>query len=64
MCPLNGHTYGTYQDIDYRKHLPKSNKEMIELVKDAIIRGTTSEKGHGRFDDFWWDDEYKWSATC
>ena len=32
---------------------------MIELVKDAIIRGTTSEKGHGRFDDFWWDDEYK-----
>lgn len=60
LCPLNGHTYGTYQDIDYREHLPKTNKEMIKLVKDAIIRGTTSEKGHGRFDDFWWDDEYKW----
>ncbi len=58
VCPLFGYSYGTYFDIDFKKHLPKSNKEMIELVKDAIIRGTTSEKGHGRFDDFWWDDEY------
>lgn len=40
--------------------LPKSNAEMIELVKDAIIKGTSSEKGHGRFEDFWWDDECKW----
>lgn len=39
--------------------LPKNNKEMIELVKDAIIKGTTSEKGYGRFDEFWWDDDYK-----
>ena len=44
--------------------LPKSNAEMIELVKDAIIKGTSSKEGHGRFEDFWWDDEYKWSATC
>lgn len=40
--------------------LPKNNSEMIELVKKAIIMGTTSEKGHGRFDEFWWDDEYKY----
>jgi len=40
--------------------LPKNNKEMIELVKDAIVKGTTSEKGCGRFDEFWWDDEYKY----
>ena len=33
---------------------------MIELVKEAIIKGTTSEKGHGRFEEFWWDDEYKY----
>lgn len=36
--------------------LPKNNKEMIELVKDAIIKGTSSEEGHGRFEEFWWDD--------
>lgn len=36
--------------------LPKNNKEMIELVKDAIIKGTSSEDGHGRFEEFWWDD--------
>ena len=40
--------------------LPKSNKEMIELVKEAIIKGTTSEKGYGRFEEFWWDDEYNY----
>lgn len=48
----------SYNDNDYIPFLPKSNTGMIELVKDAIVRGTTSEKGHGRFDDFWWDDEY------
>ncbi|MBW6487505.1 hypothetical protein [Sulfurimonas sp.] len=47
----------------WRKQLPKSNKEMIELVKDAIIKGTTTDEGHGRFDDFWWDDEYGY-MTC
>ena len=39
------------------KQLPKNNKEMIELVKDAIIKGDTSKDGYGRFDDFWWDNE-------
>ena len=24
--------------------------------KDAIIKGTSSEEGYGRFEDFWWDD--------
>jgi len=60
LCPLNGDTYGTYHDMDYRKYLPKSNREMIELVKNAIVKGTSSEKGYGRFDDFWWDDEYNY----
>lgn len=40
--------------------LPKNNKEMIELVKDAIVKGTTSEEGHGRFEEFWWDDSTKY----
>jgi len=60
LCPLNGDTYGTYHDMDYRKYLPKSNKEMIELIKNAIVKGTSSEKGYGRFNDFWWDDEYSY----
>lgn len=36
--------------------LPKSNAEMIELVKDAIVKGTSSEEGYGRYEEFWWDD--------
>lgn len=40
--------------------LPKNNKEMIELVKEAIVKGTTSKDSYGRFDDFWWDDEYNY----
>lgn len=31
--------------------LPKTNAEMIALVKAAIVKGTSSEEGHGRFDD-------------
>jgi hypothetical protein len=45
-----------YQDIDFTRFLPKSNAEMIELVKIAIKRGTSSKDGHGRFEDYWWDD--------
>ena len=40
--------------------LPKNNKEMIELVKDAIVKGDTTKDGYGRFDDFWWDNEYNY----
>jgi len=40
--------------------LPKNNAEMIELVKDAIVKGSTSEEGHGRFEEFWWDDSTKY----
>ncbi|WP_294963354.1 hypothetical protein [Sulfurimonas sp.] len=50
----------SYNDNDFIPLLPKSNEEMIELVKDAIVRGTNSEEGHGRFDDYWWDDEYNY----
>ena len=60
LCPLSGYTYGTYMDIDFLKYLPKTNKEMIELVKQAIIKGVSSKAGYGRFDDYWWDDEYNW----
>jgi hypothetical protein len=47
----------------WKKQLPSSDKEMIELVKDAIIKGTSTDEGRGRFDDYWWDDEYGY-MTC
>ncbi len=59
LCNLTDST-GIYLDMDYRHLLPKTNKEMIELVKDAIVKGTSATKGYGRFDDYWWDDEYGW----
>lgn len=57
LCDLTNAWY-TYHEIDYKHLLPQSDKEMIELVKEAIIKGTSSDEGHGRFDDFWWDDSY------
>jgi hypothetical protein len=49
-----------YKDSDFTPFLPKSNAEMIELAKDAIVRGTSTKEGYGRFDDYWWDDEYNY----
>jgi hypothetical protein len=66
LCDLSGAWYSyrePYVVESWKKHLPKSDKEMIELVKDAIVKGTTTDEGHGRFDDFWWDDEYGY-MTC
>ena len=40
--------------------LPKNNKEMIELVKEAIVKATTSKEGYGRFEEFWWDDSHNY----
>ena len=40
--------------------LPRNDKEMIELVKEAIVKATTSKDGYGRFEDYWWDDEYNY----
>lgn len=53
-------SWWSYNDNDFTKFLPKSNEEMIELIKSAIVRGTSSEKGYERFDDFWWDDKYNY----
>jgi len=53
-------SWWSYDDNDFTKLLPTSNKEMIELVKSAIIRGTSSEKGHEIFDDYSWDDDYNY----
>lgn len=63
LCNLTGkwHIYHDPKMVQgWIDKLPKSDKEMIELVKEAIVKGTSSKKGHGRFDDFWWDDESKW----
>lgn len=50
-----------YKDMtEQEKLLPKDNKAMIELVKDAIVKGTSSKEGHGRFDDYWWDDSHNY----
>lgn len=38
------------------KQLPQNNLEMIELVKDAIIKGTSGDYDN-RNDEFWWDDD-------
>jgi len=59
LCSI-ANSWHSYNDPSVIKSwidmLPKSNAEMIELVKDAIIKGTSSEDGHGRFEDSWWDD--------
>jgi len=59
LCDVSNSYYG-YDDPrvvqSWIDKLPKTNAEMIELVKAAIIKGTTSEEGHGRFKEFWWDD--------
>ncbi|MFA6195285.1 MAG: hypothetical protein WC656_01420 [Sulfurimonas sp.] len=57
LCDLTNSWYA-YHEIDYKHLLPQSDKEMIELVKEAIVKGTSSGEGHGRFDDFWWDDSH------
>jgi hypothetical protein len=38
------------------RQLPQNNLEMIELVKDAIIKGTSGDYDN-RNDEFWWDDD-------
>jgi len=48
-----------YKGIDYRPLLP-TNDELIEMCKNAIISVSKTKKGYGRFDDYWWDDEYNW----
>ena len=59
LCDVSN-SYYAYNDPSvvqsWINKLPKTNAEMIELVKAAIIKGTTSEEGHGRFKEFWWDD--------
>lgn len=50
LCDLT-HAWYTYYDIDRKHLLPQSDKEMIELVKEAIVKGTSTDEGHGRFDD-------------
>lgn len=63
LCNFESSWY-LYKDkwlIDsWTAQLPKNNKEMIELVKEAIVKGTTSANKHGRFDDFWWDDSHNY----
>jgi hypothetical protein len=47
-----------YRDMRHHEmKLPQSDKEMIELVKDAITKGTSGDYD-GRNDEFWWDDDY------
>lgn len=59
LCELTS-SWSTYYEHDFRTLLPKSDEEMIELVKEAIVKGTACDEGHGRFDDYWWDDEYNY----
>lgn len=63
LCDLVSQWHCYYEQHikeSWLRQLPKNNTEMIKLVKDAIVKATSSEKGYGRFDDFWWDDEYKY----
>ena len=63
LCRFTDEWYSYYEPyvIDsWIKQLPKNDKDMIELVKEAIVKATTSKDGYGRFDEFWWDDEYNY----
>lgn len=59
LCDISN-SWNAYHDPSvvqsWINKLPKTNAEMIELVKAAIVKGTSSEDGHGRFEEFWWDD--------
>ena len=49
-----------YEDIDWRKFLPTQD-EFETIFKNIILK---YKDNPGRYEDGWFDDEYKWSATC
>ncbi|PCI30140.1 MAG: hypothetical protein COB67_02320 [SAR324 cluster bacterium] len=56
LCDLT-HSWYIHKEISYFRFLPKSNQDMIELVKESIVKGTSTQEKHGRFDDYWWDND-------